>query len=274
MVKFSKYEGAGNDFVVVDARSWQEPLSKAEVREICDRHRGIGADGILALWSHPEASFEMKVQNADGSDAGMCGNGMRCILSFLYDLGAVASDVQKLKLVVSEAVYACERVDSSTFQVVMGKPQTSHTTLPVQALEGGPWNFSALGQDFTGRCHFFGNPHVTIFTNDEPMALAQEFGAALESHSDFSDRVNVGFARRTPDGFETVVYERGVGITQACGSGACAVGISAIRAGLTLCNQWTAVHLPGGTLDICVDEHDVVTMRGVARKVFTGTWGN
>ena len=274
MIKFSKYEGAGNDFVVVDAREWQKPLPEAQVREICDRHRGVGADGILALWSHPDASFEMKVQNADGSDAGMCGNGMRCILSFLYELEAVAPDVEKLKLVVSEQVYACERVDANTFQVVMGKAQTRHPTLASGAHDGEPLSFSALGATFTGRCHFFGNPHVTIFTDDEPMTLAQKYGAALESHSDFSDRVNVGFARRTQDGFETVVYERGVGITQACGSGACAVGISAIRAGHAQRNQWTAVHLPGGTLDICVDDHDVVTMRGAARKVFAGTWGN
>lgn len=274
MIKFSKYEGAGNDFVVVDARAWQKPLPEAEVREICDRHRGVGADGILALWSHPEASFEMKVQNADGSDAGMCGNGMRCILSFLYDLGAVAPDVQKLQLVVSEEVYACERVDSDTFLVVMGKPLTRHATLPARADEGELLSLRVLDKEFTGRCHFFGNPHVTIFTDEEPMMLAQKYGALLESHNDFSDRVNVGFVRRNQDGFETVVYERGVGITQACGSGACAVGISAVRAGLAQRNQWSAVHLPGGTLDICVDDNDVVTMRGAARKVFTGTWEN
>jgi diaminopimelate epimerase len=274
VIKFSKYEGTGNDFVVVDAREWQKPLPAALVREICDRHRGVGADGILALWSHPGASFEMKVQNADGSDAGMCGNGMRCILSFLYELEAVAPDVQNLELVVSEEVYGCERVDPNIFQVVMGKPQTSHATLASGAHEGEPLSLSVLGTTFTGRCHFFGNPHFTIFTDDHPMALAQKYGAALECHNDFSDRVNVGFARRTGDGFDTVVYERGVGITQACGSGACAVGISAIRAGLVKHNQWTAVHLPGGTLDICVDDHDVVTMRGAARKVFTGTWGN
>lgn len=274
MKNFSKYEGAGNDFVVVDARQWQSPLLEAQVREICDRHRGVGADGILALWTHPEAGFEMKVQNADGSDAGMCGNGMRCILSFLYDLGAVAPDVEKLQLVVSEEVYECERVDANTFLVVMGKPQTSHKTLPGGVHAGEPWNLSVLGTDFTGRCHFFGNPHITIFTDDEPMALALKYGAALESHSDFSDRVNVGFVRKNQDGFEAVVYERGVGITQACGSGACAVGISAVRAGLAQRNQWSSVHLPGGTLDICVDDDDVVTMRGAARKVFAGTWEN
>ena len=104
------------------------------------------------------------------------------------------------------------------------------------------------------------------------MALAEEFGPLLESHPDFIDRVNVGFARSHAKGFETVVYERGVGITQACGSGACAVGISAVRAGLAQRNAWSSIELPGGTLDIYVDDQDVVTMRGEARKVFTGTW--
>ena len=106
------------------------------------------------------------------------------------------------------------------------------------------------------------------------MEQAREFGEALESHADFSDRVNVGFARRSSDGFEAVVYERGVGITQACGSGACAVGISALREGITKPNQWSAIELPGGVLEIRVDDHDVVTMRGAARKVFTGSWEN
>ena len=272
MIEFSKYEGAGNDFVVVDARDWKSPLSADVVRLICDRHRGIGADGILALWPHSTGGFEMKVQNADGSDAGMCGNGMRCILSFLYDLGAVPDDANTLELVVSGETYPCERVDPSTFLVVMGKPLTQHSTLPQQASAGESLKLSAGGRDFTGRCHFFGNPHVTIFTDENPMQLAQEFGPLLESHPDFIDRVNVGFARARTGGFETVVYERGVGITQACGSGACAVGISAVRAGLAQRNQWSSVELPGGTLDICVDDQDVVTMRGAARRVFTGTW--
>ena len=272
MIEFSKYEGAGNDFVVVDARGWKRPIDTDVVRQICDRHRGIGADGILALWTHSTDGFEMKVQNADGSDAGMCGNGMRCILRFLYDLDAVPDDTNKLELVVSGEAYACERVDPSTFLVVMGKPLTAHATLPEKATAGESLEFMVDQRIFSGRCHFFGNPHVTIFTDEDPMSLAQEFGPLLESHSDFVDRVNVGFARAHADGFETVVYERGVGITQACGSGACAVGISAVRQGLAERNQWCAIELPGGTLDICVDEQDVVTMRGAARKVFTGTW--
>ena len=272
MIEFSKYEGAGNDFVVVDARDWQNPLAADVVQEICDRHRGIGADGILALWPHSTDGFEMKVQNADGSDAGMCGNGMRCILRFLYDLGAVPAENNTLDLVVSGESYACEKVDESTFLVVMGKPLTEHKTLPQQASAGEAIDFSAAGKSFTGRCHFFGNPHVTIFTEENPMALAEEFGPLLESRPDFIDRVNVGFARSHAKGFETVVYERGVGITQACGSGACAVGISAVRAGLAQRNAWSSIELPGGTLDIYVDDQDVVTMRGEARKVFTGTW--
>ena len=274
MIKFSKYEGAGNDFVVVDARGWESPLPEEVVRDVCDRHRGIGADGILALWSHPEAGFEMKVQNADGSDAGMCGNGMRCILKFLYDLEAVPVETKELQLVVSGESYPCERVDDTTYVVVMGKPLTEHATLSNRAQSGEPFELQVGAKTFNGRCHFFGNPHVTIFTDEDPMALAQEFGASLESHSDFVDRVNVGFARAHDNGFETVVYERGVGITQACGSGACAVGISAVRAGLAQRNAWSAIELPGGTLDIRVDDADVVTMRGSARRVFTGTWEN
>jgi len=271
---FSKYEGAGNDFVVVDARKWSEALAVSTVRDVCDRHRGVGADGILALWSHPSAGFEMKVQNADGSDAGMCGNGMRCILRFLYDLEAVAPGVHELQLVVSGETYACERVDDSTFQIVMGKPLTEHATLPQSAHNGESLQFSVAGKTFVGRCHFFGNPHLTIFTDEDPMQQAREFGEALEAHPDFSDRVNVGFARRSSGGFEAVVYERGVGITQACGSGACAVGISALREGLVKPNQWSAIRLPGGVLETRVDDHDVVTMRGEARRVFTGSWEN
>ena len=274
MIEFSKYEGAGNDFVVVDARDWERPLEAELVREICNRHRGVGADGILALWLHSTDRFEMKVQNADGSDAGMCGNGMRCILRFLYDSGAVSEQTPHLELVVSEEVYACERLQPDLYRVVMGKPLTEHRTLPNTAQQGEPIELKLADRSFTGRCHFFGNPHVTIFTDEDPMVLAENFGPSLESHADFVDRVNVGFARQHAKGFETVVYERGVGITQACGSGACAVGISAVRAGRVARNAWSSIELPGGTLDIWVDEQDVVTMRGAARKVFEGTWRN
>ena len=151
----------------------------------------------------------------------------------------------QLELVVSDEVYACERLQPDLYRVVMGKPLTEHTTLPNTAQRGEPIELKLADRSFTGRCHFFGNPHVTIFTDEDPMVLAKNFGPALESHADFVDRVNVGFARQHAKGFETVVYEKGVGITQACGSGACAVGISAVRAGRVERNAWSSIELPG-----------------------------
>lgn len=278
MLNFSKYQGAGNDFAVVDARTWQTALSQDEVRRICDRHVGIGADGVLALWNHSSGDFEMKVQNADGTDAGMCGNGMRCILRFLYDQKIVQDSCHHLNLVVSGETYRATRIDGDTYQVVMGCALTEHPTLAPQAQSGHLLSVSiedaANGpRSFRGRCHFFGNPHFTIFGQEDPMELATAFGAKLSCHAAFADRVNVGFVRQIASGFETVVFERGVGITQACGSGACAVGVSALREELGVTGKWSAVHLPGGTLDILVDERFEVTMRGPAQHVFDGQWG-
>ncbi len=270
MLVFSKYQGAGNDFVVVDMREAKAALSPEVVVELCDRHKGIGADGVLSLWSHELADGEMRIQNADGSNAGMCGNGMRCMLQFLFDLEVVEADRTGMTLVVGSQVYECNHVGDRQFAVGMGKAETEHALLPAEAICGELLRFQVGGHTFEGRCHYFGNPHLSIFVEDDPMGFAESFGALLESHEDFSDRVNVSFSRDRGTHFDTVVYERGVGITQACGSGACAVAVSAVRSGLREIDQSIDIQLPGGLLSISVDRDWRVVMRGPAERVYEG----
>ena len=270
MLHFSKYQGAGNDFVVVDMRQAKGPLSPEVVKNLCHRHTGIGADGVLSLWEHELADGEMRVQNADGSVAGMCGNGMRCMLQFLFDLGVVEPERTHLTLAVGSQVYECSRIADGQFAVGMGKAETEHALLPDEAICGELLRFQVGGHTFEGRCHYFGNPHLSIFVEDDPMGFAESFGALLEAHEDFSDRVNVSFSRDRGTHFDTVVYERGVGITQACGSGACAVAVSAVRSGLREIGQDIDIQLPGGMLSITVDRDWSVVMRGPAKRVYEG----
>ena len=270
MLHFSKYQGAGNDFLVVDMREAKAALSPEAVIWLCDRHKGVGADGILSLWPHALADGEMRIQNADGSNAGMCGNGMRCMLQFLFDLGVVPAERAGVTLAVGAQVYECARLENGQFAVERGKAETEHALLPEEAICGELLRFQVGGHTFEGRCHYFGNPHLSIFVEDDPMGFAEAFGALLESHEAFSDRVNVSFSRDRGTHFETVLYERGVGITQAGGSGACAVAVSAVRSGLREIDQLIDVQLPGGLLSIRVDREWSVVMRGPAEHVYEG----
>ena len=214
----------------------------------------------------------MHIQNADGSDAGMCGNGLRCVARFLHDVGHIPEDASSVKIWVVEKLYDCHFVQNGDVRVEMGIAVRVDKELPPQTAKGDELTLEVLGRSFIGSCHFFGNPHYSIFVNetDSPMELAQTFGAALEAHSEFPNRVNVSFSKARSDGFETVVYERGVGITQACGSGACAVGASAVLRKHWKANEPMQVVLPGGPLTITVFEDSRVTMQGDAALVFKG----
>ena len=283
MLPFTKVEGLGNDFVVVDlrARSASETAAAQDpalVRQVCDRHFGVGGDGVLAILPGAEGDARMRVLNADGSEAEMCGNGIRCVAKVLYETDA-ALRKPVLKIDTGAGLLLCEmtatdgRVDSVT--VEMGRPRFTRDEIPLAP--GGAARvvretITAEGRAFRFTAVSMGNPHAVTFVDDpaeDLMALAKRFGPTLEVAPTFPRRTNVEFARVRGTEIDLVVWERGCGITLACGTGTCATAVAAAVEERLPRGREVPVHLPGGTLFITVAPDDSgVRMRGPARIVF------
>jgi diaminopimelate epimerase len=266
VLRFAKYHGLGNDFVVIDGRELSAPLVAERVRQLCDRHRGIGADGVLTVWPSSGADARMQIQNADGSESGMCGNGLRCVAHYLQDEGRVSLAQSTVAIQVGAEAYNCERMAHECFRVAMGRPLAAHPDLPGPelVLESG-------GERFRAVCVQVGNPHAVIFVEaGEPMAFALRHGPALERHQAFPNRVNVSFVLARADGFDVVVFERGVGVTLACGSGAAAVAWAAVREGRWPTEKAMSIWLPGGVLTAEVDNRSAIWVTGEAKRVYAG----
>lgn len=269
---FLKVEGLGNDFVLLDRRgdtAWMDelPALQALAPSICDRRRGVGADGLLIVApGDGEALARMVVVNHDGSRPEMCGNGLRCVALHLAATGAgrsfsVATDAGRRGCMV-DALAGDGR--SGSVSVDMG----AATDLGVRS--------PGTGAGHVFRAMSMGNPHAVAFVGGEdPEGLARTLGPRVEVDVDFPGRTNVEFARVEPDGSITLwVWERGCGITQACGTGACATVAAAVLDGLVAPGAWIAVQLPGGALEVRVAATSgaAVEMRGPAREVFVGSW--
>jgi diaminopimelate epimerase len=270
LLRFAKYQGLGNDFIVVNGLNGPPTLGPARARKLCDRHFGVGADQLLALTAEPDADARMQVYNADGSEAGQCGNGLRCVARFLYDEGLVAESRSEVVIAVGRQRYHVLRLSASRYRVNMGRPAFTDVELPAELSEHGEAQLEALGRSFAAHCVHVGNPHAVIFSDGEPRPLAERYGPALERHPGFVARVNVSFVRPVERGFEAVVFERGDGITLACGSGATAIGAAAVAHGLWPKQEPMEIRLPGGTLQVTVRESGEVDMEGEAVRVFTG----
>ena len=289
-LSFAKLHGLGNDFIVVDLRQAAEVAwfdDQAVIQALCDRHLGVGADGILAVLPPSAAGAaayaRMRVRNADGSEAEMCGNGLRCVATWLYRSGAPARFVVE----TGAGALGCEVLDGgSRVQVEMGPPRPlfspHHAPGPWAAGDRVPTQLSVADTALALTLVSMGNPHAVTFVAADAQAaplddaalrrLAEHLGPLIERHPHFPGRTNVEFVRQdSPRSFTTVVWERGCGITQACGTGACAVAVAACRLGRAPLDRWLQLHLPGGALGIRVlpAEQDVL-MRGPARTVFWG----
>jgi diaminopimelate epimerase len=289
---FTKVQGLGNDFLVVDLRARAGSKEAAAVqdpetvRKVCDRHFGVGGDGVLAILPGTDGDARMRVLNADGSEAEMCGNGIRCVAKVLYEADpALRKPV--LKIDTGAGLLACEmtatdgRVDSVT--VEMGRPRFTRDEIPLAPggtarvtretiTVAGSIAGSADGRTFRFTAVSMGNPHAVIFVDDpaeDLMALAKRFGPALEVAPTFPRRTNVEFARVRGTEIDLVVWERGCGITLACGTGTCATVVAAAVEERLPRGREVPVHLPGGTLFITVAPDDSgVRMRGPAETVF------
>ena len=297
LLPFVKVEGLGNDFLVVDLRPGRPAHPLAElvtrpetVRALCDRNFGVGGDGVLAILPGVQGDARMRVLNADGSEAEMCGNGLRCVAKVLHDQDP-AMRREVLRIDTDAGVLACKigtqggRALGVT--VEMGVPQLVPRLVPVASeasrLVRAP--LRALDRDFAFTAVSMGNPHAVIFVDDAPAKLrdlAVHFGPGIESDPLFPRRTNVEFAsvhkgeHGEPE-IDLVVWERGCGITLACGTGACATVVAACLEGRVPADREIPVHLPGGTLFITAKSatqggegpaFSGVAMRGPATVVF------
>jgi diaminopimelate epimerase len=294
---FSKYQGLGNDFVVVDLRAGEPaptPNDFSPALKLCDRHFGIGGDGVLPVLppTVPGADARMRVLNSDGSEAEMCGNGIRCVAKFLYDrdpaLRKPSIAIETGAGVLTCAVTPGPDGKADTVSVAMGRPRLTRGEIPMTsggasgALAGAPGDrcieqpLEVDGRTLALTTVSMGNPHAVAFvseTGDALRTLAETVGPAVERHALFPRRTNVELARLRDDGeIELVVWERGCGITLACGTGACATAVAACLTGRAQPGREIGVHLLGGRLAITVaEDYSGVTMRGPARLAFEGT---
>lgn len=275
-MKFTKLHGCGNDYVYVNL--FEQPLENpAEMSiKVSDRHFGIGSDGLITIGASEIADFTMHIYNADGSEAEMCGNGVRCVGKYVYDHGLTdkteitvetGAGIKILQLNVEDGKVKTVRVD-------MGEPSFSPESIPVLA-EGenvidAP--IVAGGKEWKMTCVSMGNPHAVIFTDDVKNFPLETYGPLFENHERFPKRTNTEFVQvisRT----EAImrVWERGSAETWACGTGTCATVVACILNGLT--ERKVLVHLLGGDLVIEWDEEtNHVFMTGPATEVFTGTY--
>ncbi|MBX3208618.1 MAG: diaminopimelate epimerase [Labilithrix sp.] len=259
---FHKYEGLGNDFVVVEADR-VDAVSIARARELCDRRLGVGADGVLLVVPPvtPGADSRMVVINADGSVPEMCGNGLRCVALHVARRRGLRAGTLTFDTDAGAKPCAIDDEDERGLVTVdMGVVRWTEDV--VLDLDGDPWEL-ALGDA--------GNPHA-ITRRAASRAEIERVGPRVEKHPRFPSGTNVEFAVvRSPTEIDLVVWERGVGITQACGTGACATVAVAVAKGWSPAGTDIAVNLPGGALHIRMDPSGHAIMRGPARHVFSGS---
>jgi diaminopimelate epimerase len=279
MIAFTKLEATGNDFVVVDEDTGVEPRLPVEARRhLCDRHRGIGGDGVLTILAARDdarragARYRMHITNPDGSVPEMCGNGLRCVALHLAQTGRIATGVDVV--VDTDAGPRTLRVLPSLDAVTidMGPARFASPAQFPRALDRA--RYDAGGASFAlATTVSMGNPHVVLEVAALPsLDDAARIGRAIEhDHATFPQRTNVEWAVVADDGsVDVIVWERGAGLTQACGTGACGVAAALVRHGI-VARGTTTVRLPGGPLRITVGAPDEsVWMEGPVRRVFSG----
>ena len=263
-----KYEGLGNDFVVLDRRASGEDLSADASRSLCDRRRGVGADGVLVLLPSARAAVRMVVHNADGSVAEMCGNGLRCVVKHLLDRepGRDALEVETGAGVLPARVRR-ERGEVVEVEVELGPARLQAPHLP-PGPGGGPFVAAPVaGVGWPGTAVSMGNPHLVLL--GAPPEVVRAHGPRLEHLPGFPERTNVEAVTRSTEGLAVSVWERGAGLTDACGTGAAAAVAAAVVAGWVPADAFVPVDLPGGRLAVRVSRDlQRTTLRGPARFVF------
>lgn len=276
-VKFTKMQGLGNDFILFEPDEFkkiempQEELAK----KLCDRNFGIGADGIFVPVLKPaKGEIGWIFLQSDGSTSQMCGNGMRCFAKFVYDKGLLRK--KRFAVETGAGLIVPEILADGMVKVNMNKPILKPSKIPFNASENMDQKIEAGGEDFLVNAISMGNPHCVIFSEGDTKAQAKKYGEALENHSQFPEKTNVEFVKVVSrEEINVDVWERGCGITLACGTGACASAVAAILSGQ--CDSKVKVNLPGGSLIIewagnSQNPDFDVFMTGSADYVFKGSF--
>lgn len=285
-MKFAKMQGTGNDFVLVEAKGGEGDWPRL-ARAMCDRHYGVGADGLMLVMRSEKADVGMRLFNADGSEAEVSGNGVRCLVKYAVERGLARPQQGVVRVEAMSGVLAAQVFEKDgrveRVRLSMGAPRFAPEEIPVLAEmkpsfdrdQGRPvleLPLEAAGRRLSLACLSMGNPHAVLFV-DEPVAgypLA-EVGRAVERHPAFPERVNFGVARVLDGGrLEVRVWERGVGETLACGSGSCAAMVAARLRGLV--GDRVDITQPGGELTVEWDGRGEVYLSGPAELVFEGEW--
>ena len=276
-IRFSKMHGAGNDFAVLDRRGTNPPLAPATVRGMADRRRGIGFDQLLTIEpaTRPDAAFRYGVWNQDGSVAGQCGNGARCVVAWLHRNGDWPGGAVRLE--APGTLVTAERLDDGSVRLDMGVPEFEPARIPFLVEPAAAGAAERYAIEVEGARHeigavALGNPHAVLEVEDTEQAPVETLGPALERHARFPERCNVGFAQvLAPDSIRLRVFERGVGETLACGSGACAAVVILRRRGRV--GETVRVALPGGVLAVSWAGGEApVFLEGPAEFVYEGVW--
>lgn len=277
-IDFSKYEGLGNDFVLIDNRHQLEPiLTPEQAVKVCDRHFGVGADGVIfVLPGQKGHDYTMRIYNSDGSEPEMCGNGIRCMARYIVDLeGQDLSKTLTYTIDTLAGTITPEVQTDGQVRVNMGPPRLMADEIPTTLKDDQnravdvPLNIE--GQDWQVTCVSMGNPHCINFVANVAAIPLAEIGPCVETHPAFPQKINAEFIEVVrPDYLKMRVWERGAGMTLACGTGACA----ALVAGVLnhKCDRSATLELPGGPLEIQWQGDDQpVYMTGPATLAFTGS---
>jgi diaminopimelate epimerase len=275
--EFVRSHGLGNDYLVVDGARFGVTLTEARIRRICDRHTGVGSDGILELVA-PPAGFDaaVRIYNPDGSEAEKSGNGVRIFAKFCFDHG-YAEPTRPLKIHTLggpvEARLLAREANRTVLRVSMGHVSFRCADLPMTGAEEWIQRPLTVGdRQFTATCLSVGNPHAVLFDAPFDEAAARKYGPLVENHAQFPRRTNVQLVRvRDRATVEALIWERGAGWTLSSGSSSCAVAAACVRAGLV--DREVKVVMPGGTLEVVVHEDWRIEQIGFAQEIAVGALG-
>jgi diaminopimelate epimerase len=274
-MKFSKMHGLGNDYIYVNG--WEERIDRpAELaRAISDRHTGVGSDGLILILPSDVADVRMEMYNADGSRAQMCGNGIRCVAKYAVEHGLAGGPELRIETDagVKRADCRIARGKVDRVRVDMGRPQLNPESLPSSIRAEQILDYPLRVGDFSVRitCVSMGNPHAVVFSDGVGKIEIEKVGPQIEMAKEFPERINVHFAEvRTPELVVVRTWERGSGVTRACGTGACAVCVAGALTDRT--QRAITACLPGGDLEVEWGTDGRVYMTGPAVEVFVGAW--
>jgi diaminopimelate epimerase len=270
-LQFTKMHGLGNDFIVVDAvrNVWSFDTAAASVK-VNDRRFGIGGDGLIMVEKGASLPFRMRMFNPDGSEAEMCGNGIRCVARYIHDQGLFAEN--PIPIETGAGNLSLQLMEDEHVRVDMGKERHMRGDIPMAGDPAAPavgFDLEVAGRRLRAVAVSMGNPHCIVFVDDVSSVPLEVWGPAIECHEMFPNRTNAHFVQVVSDNeLRMITWERGAGATLACGTGACAVGVAAELTGVA--GKDVLIHLPGGDLRIEIAEDRTVFMTGPAAYVYKG----